>query len=81
MNVLDQLLDPVTECLTPEVARRIVGLELDPGLQSKLNDLSAKAAAGELTPDEQDAYEEYVEAIDLVAIIKAKARASLLGEA
>ncbi|MEX0702191.1 MAG: hypothetical protein WD069_08855 [Planctomycetales bacterium] len=76
-TVLDRLLDPVTECLTADVARRIVNLELDPALQSKLDDLAAKAAEGTLSPTEADEYREFVEGIDIVGILKAKARASL----
>jgi hypothetical protein len=77
MTVLDQFLDPLADCLTPEVARRIVNLRLDAALQARLDDLAAKANAGELTPADEDLYREYVEGIDLVGILKAKARESL----
>lgn len=75
--VLDRLLDPLTRCLTPEVAERIANLRLDPQLQAELDELAAKANAGELTPEERTLYEEYVEAIDVVGILQAKARAVL----
>ncbi|MBI1901055.1 MAG: hypothetical protein HYS13_08085 [Planctomycetia bacterium] len=74
---LDRLLDPVTDCFTPEVARRIVNLKVDPRVQSHLDSLADKANAGRLTAAERREYEEFVEAIDVVAILKAKARLSL----
>jgi hypothetical protein len=73
-SILDQLLDPLTECLTPDVARRIVAVSLDPDVQSQINDLAAKANEGTLTDDERTRYAEFIEAMDLVGIIKAKAR-------
>lgn len=72
--VLERFLDPLARCLTPEVASRIVNLRLDPQLQSRLDELAPKANAGELSPAELAEYEEYVEGIDLVAILQAKAR-------
>jgi hypothetical protein len=77
MTVLDRFLDPLTDCLTPDVARRIVDLRIDPSLQSRLNELADKANAGALTPGEIREYQEYVDGIDLVGILKAKARLSL----
>jgi hypothetical protein len=81
ITVLDRFLDPVTECLTPEVARRIVDLQLDPALQSRLDELATKASAGTLTQGEEQEYQDYVEGLDLVGIFKAKARLSLLRDA
>ncbi len=78
-SVLDRFLDPVADCLTPEVAQRIANLRLDPALQSRLDDLAGKANEGKLTADEQREYEEYVEGIDIVGVLKAKARLSLSG--
>jgi hypothetical protein len=77
-TVLDRFLDPITDCLTPDVARRIVDLKIEPSLQSRLDELAAKANAGILTPAEVREYREYVEGIDVVGIFKAKARLSLL---
>lgn len=73
-SILDQLLDPLAECLTPEVARRIVAVSLDPDMQSQIDELAAKASEGTLSDEERIRYAEFIEAIDLVAVIKAKAR-------
>jgi len=73
-TVLDRFLRPLTDCLTPEVAQRIVNLQLDAQSQARLDDLAAKANEGQLTDDERQEYEEFVEGIDLMGILKARAR-------
>jgi hypothetical protein len=75
--VLDRFLDPVAECLTPEVAERILKSRPDPRLQERIDQLADKANNGLLSEGERDEYRDIVEAIDLVGIIKAKARAAL----
>lgn len=73
-TVLDEVLDPVAHCFTPDVARRIVAWQADPKLQLRLDELAAKANEGELTDQEREQYDAYVEAIDLISILQAKAR-------
>lgn len=76
-TMLGQFLDPITECLTPEVAERIVKCRPDPRLQARVDQLAEKANDGQLSELERDEYRDIIEAIDVVAIIKAKARAVL----
>jgi len=76
-TVLDRFLRPFADCLTPEVAQRIVDLRLDAQSQGRLDELAAKAHAGELTDAERQEYEEFVEGIDLMGILKARARTVL----
>ena len=73
-TVFDQLLDPIARCFTLDVARQVAGLHADPTLQARLDALAGKANEGELTEEERDEYEAYVEAIDVVSILQAKAR-------
>jgi hypothetical protein len=79
-TVLDRLLDPVSRCLTPEVARRLVGLRADPSIQERLDLLAEKATEDELSPEERGEYETYVRALDFIAVLQAKARALLVDE-
>jgi hypothetical protein len=72
--ILDRLLDPVTRCLTPEVARQLVALRADPQFQERLDTLADKCTEGQLSPDEREEYETYVRAIHIIAILQAKAR-------
>jgi hypothetical protein len=77
-STLDRLLDPVTSCLTPEVARNLVELRLDPELTARVEWLAEKANEGTLTPDEDAEYKDYVEGADLIALLQAKARRFLM---
>ena len=73
-TVLDEVLDPVARCFTPDVARQVAALRANPQLQARLDGLARKANEDELTEEERDEYLAYVEAIDLVSILQAKAR-------
>lgn len=73
-TVLEEVLEPVAQCFTPDVARQIAALRASPALQERLDDLAQKANEGELTVEERAKYEDYVEAIDLIGILQAKAR-------
>jgi len=76
-EILNSILDPVTDCLTPEVAQKILAVRLDPRVQARLDELAEKANEGLLSEAEREEYAGYIEALDLVAIVKAKARAAL----
>jgi len=73
-SVLEQVFDSFADCITPEVARRIEEIQLDPHAQDRINELAVKANFGTLTPEERAQYEDFIEAIDLLAIFQAKAR-------
>ena len=47
---------------------------------ARITQLAAKANEGELSPEERAEYEDYVEAVDLIGILKAKAGALLAGQ-
>ena len=79
-TVLDEVLEPVVRCFTPEVARQIVALRAGPTLQARLDEFAGKANEGELTEQEREQYEAYVEAIDLISILQAKARKILAND-
>lgn len=76
-RILDQMLDPLGRCLTREVASRIVALRADPRTQNRLDELARKNAERMLTPREENEYEAYVEALDVIAVLQAKARKTL----
>ena len=74
VSYLDRILDPVADALTPELARRIVALRADDELQAEIDVLRRKANEGTLSPDEEAAYKDFVEAVDVISIIQSKAR-------
>lgn len=77
LSVLEQVFDSFADCITPEVAQRIEEIQLDPNAQDRINELAAKANFGTLTPEERAQYEDFIEAIDLLAIFQTKARLAL----
>jgi hypothetical protein len=76
-HVIDQVLDPVRHCLTPDVARRIADLRADSRTQARIDQLAEKSSAGSLTRDEAAEYDAYLAAINFMGILQAKARAVL----
>jgi len=77
--VLDRLIDPLGECLTPESARRVLALKADSTLQARVNDLANRHNQGLLTPEEEAEYGSYVSCSTFVAVLKSKARQLLAG--
>lgn len=71
---LDRFLEPMTEAFTPEMARTIVNLRADAESESRIQILREKGNNGTLSPEEDAEYKEFVEAVDVVSIIQAKAR-------
>ncbi len=72
--ILDRLVSSLTECLTPESARRLLSLKADRALQAHVDDLADRHSKGLLTSAEQAEYGKYVSYSTLVAILKSKAR-------
>jgi hypothetical protein len=75
--MLDRLFDPLGEILTPDVARKLVNYRFDAKVQARIDRLARKCNEGQLTEGERREYESYVQAIDFIAILQAKARALL----
>jgi hypothetical protein len=73
-TALERMLDPLSRCLDKETARRIVESEIDPALQVRLDELAERVNEGSLTDEERSEYQSYVDAADLIAVFKAKAR-------
>ena len=74
VSYLDRFLQPVTEAFTPELARVLVDLRADDELQAEVELLREKANIGTLSPEEEVAYKDFVEAVDVISIIQSKAR-------
>ena len=76
-TVLDRIFDPLSDVFTPESARRLVTWRADEETQRRLDELGDKSNEGTLTTAEREEYETYVQAIDFIGILQAKARAAL----
>jgi hypothetical protein len=73
-SYLDRLLEPLTDVLTPEVAAALLDLRADAEIQAHIEKLREKANEGTLTRAEDAEYKDFVEAVDVISIIQAKAR-------
>src|SRR2546428_4943846 len=73
-SILDQLLTPVGDCLTPEVARHLVDLHASADVQARLEALADKSPAGQLSAEERAEYATAVAAIEFISMLQAKAR-------
>ena len=76
-NYLDRLLDPVADTFSKDQARKILEIRADPELRARIEVLREKANEGSLSPDEEVEYRDFVEALDVISILQAKARAIL----
>ena len=75
---IERILEPVAACFTPEVAQRIVDVQVDdPQVLERLDGLRDKANEGTLTDTERAEYEAFVEANDMLMLIKDQARSVL----
>lgn len=75
--ILNELIEPVSECFTPEVAERIVQLRASPATQQRLDELAEKSNDGTLTVEEHKQYADYVRTINFISVLQAKARKML----
>jgi hypothetical protein len=79
--VLDRILDPVTRSLNAEAARSLLDLRADATTRARVAELADRCNEGVLSEDERAEYEMYIWAGKVVALLQAKARALLAGNA
>jgi hypothetical protein len=75
---LDGRLDSLTQCFDAESARRLVEFKINPDDQAKVDALAARANEGLLTDEERADYEAFINAADLISILKLKAQRRLV---
>ncbi|MDZ4851507.1 MAG: hypothetical protein SGI77_19630 [Pirellulaceae bacterium] len=78
---LDQMLEPVTSVMSREFAESLLKLKADPTLQARVEDLRRKANEGTITVEEASEYKDFVEAVDVLSILQAMARQTLVRQA
>ena len=72
--IIDEMLEPFADALTPEVARRFADLKAPTSIQNRIDELAAKCNESKLSETEQTDYENYVRVGSFLSLIKAKAR-------
>jgi uncharacterized protein YnzC (UPF0291/DUF896 family) len=75
--ILERIIEPEGNGLTPELARHILTLDFKPFDHDRMAELSAKAQEGALTQDEQEELNNYVHLSHFLALLQSKARLSL----
>ena len=78
--VLDDMLEPLSRCFGLETARALFKFRVDARTQARVEELAEKCDEGQLTAEERNEYEAYVQASTVIGILQAKAR-RLLAEA
>ena len=79
--LLDELLDPFTQCLDAQSAQRVIEFGIAPAVQQRVDVLAERANQGALTEDELRDYEALINAADFIAILKLKAQRRLIPNA
>jgi hypothetical protein len=52
----------------------VAALRTDPEVQARIEELAEKCNEGTLTPEETAAYDAYIQAMDVIAVLQKKAR-------
>ena len=73
-TVLDGLLEPLSACLTAEVAERVAKVRAPESAQARIEELARKSDEGSLSASEREEYEALVSAGTFIAILQSKAR-------
>ena len=73
-EILEQVLHPFVDCLTPEAARTIVALRANPAAQERLDQLAERANEGQLTAQERAEYEKFRATFHMITLLQSKAR-------
>ncbi len=66
--------DPILRILSPDQARQIAEYHADDELQGRIEELAGKANEGELSQEEREEYDGYVQANAFIAVLQARAR-------
>lgn len=71
-NSMQRFLEQFTETLSPELADRFVSTPSNPEFQTRIDELAGKANEGILSEDERREYTTYIEAMDMMALLKSR---------
>jgi hypothetical protein len=74
---LDGLLEPLSQCLDAESARRVAEFRVAPSIQERVDVLAERANEGLLTDDERAEYDVIVNAADFITIFQMKVQRNL----
>ncbi len=73
-SIIDLLLDPLAECFTPDVARRIAEMPAAPAAQARIDELADKSTEAALSTDERQEYEAILRMMCFIGLLQKKAK-------
>jgi len=79
-DILATYLDPIAEELTPQLAQRIVQVQIKPDLASRVEELGQKSNTNTLTSEERAEYQYYVDVNNQLGLLQARARRFLMDQ-
>lgn len=77
VSILERALDPEGGGMSPALASQVLSWHLPAADHARYSELSEKAREGTLDPKERAELENYLNANDILTILKSKARISL----
>lgn len=77
LQSLDWLLEPFTQCFDESSARRVLEFRVPEETQQRVEYLANQANEGNLSEDERAEYLALVDATDMIAVLKVKAKRRL----
>ena len=77
LDVLNDILDPLSRCLDAESARRVAEFRVGPAVEEKIRVLAEKANEGLLDEDERADYEAIINTAEIISILKLKTQRQL----
>ena len=75
--ILERMIQPQAETLDPDLARYVLSLDFKPDDHHRLGTLSSKAQESELSDDEEQELDSYLNLGHFLALLQSKARISL----
>ena len=76
-TVLEDVLEPLSQCLDEESARCVAEFRIGPSVQARVEVLAEHANEGTLTEEDLDEYDSFIDTADLIAILQLKAQQRL----
>ena len=77
LDVLNEILDPLSRCLDAESARRVAEYRVGPAVEEKIRVLAERANEGLLNENERADYEAIINTADIISILKLKTQRHL----
>jgi hypothetical protein len=73
-SLIDQIIEPFADCMSPEAAQRVVTFRADEATQARLDSLADRANLGILTESEKADYDRLLAEIHFISLLQARAR-------